>query len=94
MKGESLHKLISAMKNNCEDKSIQYKASMNVASELVSKVSNARKENNSLIFERKNIAIYLKENPYDYPLKKVDPKWFVDILTSNFHFYTGPRSFS
>lgn len=45
---------------------------------------NARKENNSLIFERKNIAIYLKENPYDYPLKKVDPKWFVDILTSNF----------
>ena len=38
MKGESLHKLISAMKNNCENKSIQYKASMNVASELVSKV--------------------------------------------------------
>lgn len=45
---------------------------------------NARKEDNNLIFERKNIAIYLKENPYDYSLTKVDPKWFVDILTSNF----------
>ena len=41
MRGESLHKLISAMKNNCEDKSIHFKASMNVACVLVSKVSNA-----------------------------------------------------
>ena len=51
MKGESLHKLISAMKNNCEDKSIHYKASMNVASELVSKVSNAKKENKPMSYE-------------------------------------------
>ena len=51
MNGGSLHKLISAMKNNSEDKSIQYKASMNVASELVSKVSNAKKENKPMSYE-------------------------------------------
>ena len=51
MNGGSLHKLISAMKNNCENKSIQYKASMNVASELVSKVSNAKKENKPMSYE-------------------------------------------
>ena len=51
MNGGSLHKLINAMKNNCENKSIKYKASMNVASELVSKVSNAKKENKPMSYE-------------------------------------------
>ena len=51
MNGGSLHKLINAMKNNCENKSIKYKASMNVASELVSKVSNARKDNKPMSYE-------------------------------------------
>lgn len=41
----------------------------------------ARKENKIIIFEKKNIATYLKENPYDYSLAKVEPKWFIDILT-------------
>ena len=51
MNSGSLHKLINAMKNNCENKSIKYKASMNVASELVSKVSNAKKENKPMSYE-------------------------------------------
>ena len=51
MNSGSLHKLISAMKNSSEDKSIKYKASMNVASELVSKVSNAKKENKPMSYE-------------------------------------------
>ncbi|WP_323585367.1 hypothetical protein [Aliarcobacter butzleri] len=44
----------------------------------------ARKENNQIIFKRENIVIYLKENPYDFPIAKVDPKWLVDLLTSDF----------
>lgn len=51
MNSGSLHKLINAMKNNCENKSIKYKASINVASELVSKVSNAKKENKPMSYE-------------------------------------------
>ena len=51
MNGGSLHKLINAMKNNCENKSIKYKASVNVASELVSKVSNAKKENKPMSYK-------------------------------------------
>lgn len=43
---------------------------------------NARRENNQIIFEREDIATYLKENPYDYSLAKVEPKWFIEILTA------------
>jgi hypothetical protein len=43
---------------------------------------NAINENNQWIFNRRDIAKYLRENPYDYSLAKVEPKWFIDILTS------------
>lgn len=43
---------------------------------------NARKENSQTIFAKKDISLYLKENPYDYPLARVEPKWFIDMLTN------------
>lgn len=43
---------------------------------------NARKENSQTIFTKKDISLYLKENPYDYSLARVEPKWFVDMLTN------------
>lgn len=43
---------------------------------------NARKENSQTIFTKKDISMYLKENPYDYSLARVEPKWFIDMLTN------------
>lgn len=43
---------------------------------------NARKENSQTIFTKKDISLYLKDNPYDYPLARVEPKWFIDMLTN------------
>jgi len=43
----------------------------------------AIEENNQWIMERKNIKEYLINNPYDYSLAKVEPKWYIDIISSS-----------
>lgn len=45
----------------------------------------ARKENNQMIFKREDIVNYLRNNPYDFAIGKVEPKWFIDILTQNYN---------
>ena len=43
----------------------------------------AKNENNQIIFNIENVGNYLINNPYDYNLSKVEPKWFIETILSS-----------